>query len=91
MGIVRVSRDNYRMLWASMTMISQIKTYFCRFTVIHVSGSINKCQKAAIQNDKRLILNLCRAELKPGAEYTVGVKEKKFLMDSESSIKALDP
>ncbi|KAL7751518.1 RNA-binding protein pop5 [Sorochytrium milnesiophthora] len=50
-GIVRATRDHYRIAWAAMTFVTQILQQPCRIVVLHCSGTIIKCQKAALKYD----------------------------------------
>ncbi|PVU97669.1 hypothetical protein BB561_000410 [Smittium simulii] len=56
LGIIRVPRDNAQFLTAILVMINKIKNNKCRIFVVHVSGTIKKCQLAAIEFDRTLIL-----------------------------------
>lgn len=55
LGIVRVSRDHFRTLWAAMSYISHINGVPVIITVKRASGTIKKCEFAAMAHDKRLI------------------------------------
>ncbi|KAK9457611.1 ribonuclease P/MRP protein subunit [Dipodascopsis uninucleata] len=55
MGIVRVSRDHFRLVWAALTFINEIADQKVVVTVEHVSGTMRKCQKAAMAKDRSLI------------------------------------
>ncbi|KAK9478501.1 ribonuclease P/MRP protein subunit [Lipomyces japonicus] len=55
-GIVRVSRDHYRIVWAALTLLNEIGNNKVVVSVIHVSGTIKKCENALIANTKQKIL-----------------------------------
>ncbi|PVZ98666.1 hypothetical protein BB558_005322 [Smittium angustum] len=90
LGILRVARDHYRMLWSSLTMISQIKSKRCRFSVLHISGTINKCQKAAISFDRELILKHFKEELRIKDSILIESNAKKTLESSKRDIESLE-
>lgn len=52
LGIVRVARDHFRMIWAGITFITKIKGRECLVRVLHVSGTIKKAQQATIRHDR---------------------------------------
>ncbi|KAI9002123.1 hypothetical protein DFJ74DRAFT_613636 [Hyaloraphidium curvatum] len=54
-GIVRVARDHFRLIWGALTFITKLKNRDCIVRVIHVSGTIKKAQLATIRYDKRKI------------------------------------
>lgn len=55
LGIVRVGRDHFRTLWAAMSYISHIEGCRVIISVKRVSGTIKKCELAAMAHDRRLI------------------------------------
>ncbi|CAG8459933.1 14473_t:CDS:2 [Ambispora leptoticha] len=55
-GILRVSRDHYRLIWGALTFINEIRGRRCLVHVLHVGGTIKKCQLACIQHDREQIL-----------------------------------
>ncbi|KAJ3375480.1 hypothetical protein GGF31_004599 [Allomyces arbusculus] len=54
-GIVRVARDHYRMLWATLTFLNAINNRRCRIVVLHCSGTIRKAQQAALEHDRVML------------------------------------
>ncbi|KAG0238408.1 hypothetical protein BGW42_005641 [Actinomortierella wolfii] len=55
-----VSRDEANLVWGALTFIKQIKGNPCLIKVIHVTGTIKKCQLMTIQYDRDRILYLRR-------------------------------
>lgn len=47
-GIVRVGREQYRLVWAALTMIKEIRGRPCVIRVVHVSGTIKKAELVAV-------------------------------------------
>ncbi|KAJ9052582.1 RNA-binding protein pop5 [Entomophthora muscae] len=58
LGLLRTGRSYFRMLWASMTLINSLNEIPCSFRVIHVSGTIKKCQLATKIYDRKVLINL---------------------------------
>ncbi|KAI9348735.1 Rpp14/Pop5 family-domain-containing protein [Zopfochytrium polystomum] len=58
-GIVRSSREDMKMVWASVTFVSSINTALgphpCTLRVVHVSGTIKSAQLHAIKFDRKLL------------------------------------
>ncbi|GAA5938061.1 RNA-binding protein POP5 [Sporobolomyces koalae] len=54
--IIRVSREHYQTLWASLTLLRKIGGKPVIVRVTHVSGTIRKVQHAAIRLDREQIL-----------------------------------
>lgn len=55
-GIVRVGREHYRLVWAALTYIKDIRGRPCVIRVVHVSGTIKKAEIQAIKRAKSDIL-----------------------------------
>ncbi|KAI5821271.1 ribonucleases P/MRP protein subunit POP5, partial [Pyronema omphalodes] len=51
-GIVRVSREQYRLVWAVLSYIREIKGRPCTIRVVHVSGTIKKAEIVAVKRAK---------------------------------------
>ncbi|KAI9204495.1 Rpp14/Pop5 family-domain-containing protein [Polychytrium aggregatum] len=62
-GIVRTGRDDFRMVWAALTFINQIRGRDCIIRVVHVGGTISKVQRAAIDLDRQLLGSLRRSKV----------------------------
>jgi hypothetical protein len=54
-GIVRVSRQYFRLVWAAFSYITQIFDRKVIIKVYRVSGTIRKCQQAVVQRNKLAI------------------------------------
>jgi len=54
-GLVRVSRDHYRLIWAALTFIRELGGRECIVTVRRVSGTIKKAEQEIIRRDKQAI------------------------------------
>ncbi|KAA8894246.1 ribonucleases P/MRP protein subunit POP5, partial [Sphaerosporella brunnea] len=52
-GIVRVGREHYRLVWAALTYVREIKGRPCVLRVVHVSGTIKKAELEAVRRAKR--------------------------------------
>ncbi|CAG8781205.1 25242_t:CDS:2 [Racocetra persica] len=55
-GLLRVSRDHYRIVWCALTFITQINSRTCTIRVLHVGGTIKQCQTSVIEYDMEQIL-----------------------------------
>jgi ribonuclease P/MRP protein subunit POP5 len=51
-GIVRVSRDHYRMVWAALTFIRELSGRECVVIVRRVSGTVKKAEEEILRRDK---------------------------------------
>ncbi|KAL7270906.1 RNA-binding protein pop5 [Rhizina undulata] len=51
-GIIRVSREHFRVLWASLTFIREIRNRPAVVRVVRVSGTIKKAEMEAIKRDE---------------------------------------
>lgn len=54
-GILRVARDHFRIVWAALAYLTEIEGKRVVVRVIRVSGTIKKCEQAAIARDKQVI------------------------------------
>jgi len=62
-ALIRVSRDNYDILWSAMTFITQMRKRECLFRVIHLGGTIRSCQKVLLEyNREQLTVLLNKVE-----------------------------
>ncbi|KAK9459550.1 ribonuclease P/MRP protein subunit [Lipomyces oligophaga] len=50
-GIIRVTRDQFRILWYTLTMINEISGVPVVISVQHVSGTMRKCEKAVMSKE----------------------------------------
>lgn len=54
-GIIRVAREHVRIVWAALSYMSKINNKNVIVRVVRVSGTIKKCEQAAIERDKKVI------------------------------------
>ncbi|CAN6621383.1 ribonuclease P/MRP protein subunit Pop5p [Trichomonascus vanleenenianus] len=54
-GIIRVTRAHYKLVWAALTYIDNVLGEDCIIQVVQVSGTIKKCEQAAIARNKQSI------------------------------------
>ncbi|KAK6937528.1 RNase P subunit Pop5/Rpp14/Rnp2-like [Dillenia turbinata] len=55
--IIRVSRDDYRKVWAAITMVRSIGNCPVVFNLLDLSGSIKACKNAALKCEELKIEN----------------------------------
>ncbi|RKP36567.1 hypothetical protein BJ085DRAFT_12180, partial [Dimargaris cristalligena] len=55
-GILRVARDQYQQIWAALSFIRSLDGKGCMVRALHLSGTIVKCQRAAIRYNQELLL-----------------------------------
>ncbi|KAF8535611.1 Rpp14/Pop5 family-domain-containing protein [Trichophaea hybrida] len=51
-GIVRVSREQYRLVWAALTYVREIKGRPCVVRVVRVSGTIKKAELEVVRRGR---------------------------------------
>jgi ribonuclease P/MRP protein subunit POP5 len=61
-GILRISREEFRKVWASLTFIHTIQNVRCSIQVVHVSGTIKSIQKEIIFLNERALLLLSKGK-----------------------------
>lgn len=61
-GIIRCSRDAYRIVWCALTLISEIGGRPVVFRVARVSGTIKKAEREAMRRAKEEIRLVKRLE-----------------------------
>lgn len=54
-GIVRCSRGHYQMVCAALTMINSLGGKDVIVRIVRVSGTIKKCEQAAIERNRKLM------------------------------------
>lgn len=54
-GILRVGRDHFRLAWGALSYISHIGDHRVVINITRVSGTIKKCEQAAIKKNKHSI------------------------------------
>ena len=47
MGIIRIAREHFRLLWAAITFVISIAGFRAVIRVVHVGGTIRSCYKNA--------------------------------------------
>lgn len=61
LALIRASRDHFRSVWASITLLTGMdclpETVTVRFRVVHTGGTIRSCQKEAAEYSRQLILD----------------------------------
>lgn len=69
-ALIRTSRDHFRMVWSSISMISKLKglpeTVNVRLSVVHVGGTIRSCEKVALDYGRFKLRNEHNALLAKG-------------------------
>lgn len=70
-GIVRVSREHYRIVWTALTLMRELKGRPIVIRVVRVSGTIKKVEKEAIRRAKLDIRRVGSATTKGKAEMLV--------------------
>jgi ribonuclease P/MRP protein subunit POP5 len=51
-GIIRASRDHYRLVWAALTFIRDLSGRECVITVRRVSGTVKKAEEEILRRDR---------------------------------------
>jgi ribonuclease P/MRP protein subunit POP5 len=54
-GIIRVAREKVRLVWAALSYIQRLDNRPVIVRVVRVSGTVKKCEQAAIKRDLELI------------------------------------
>jgi ribonuclease P/MRP protein subunit POP5 len=54
-GIIRCSRDHYKLVCAALTMIQKVNGKDVIVRIVRVSGTIKKCEQAAIERNRELM------------------------------------
>jgi ribonuclease P/MRP protein subunit POP5 len=54
-GVMRVSRDHYRIVWAALTFVRTIGGRECVITVRRVSGTVKKAEEEILRRDKAVL------------------------------------
>lgn len=65
--ILRCAREHYKMLWAALTLMTQVPVKDgrpCIFRVVRVSGTIRKAEEEAIRQARKLVLSAQENDLK---------------------------
>mgnify|MGYP001224471313 FL=1 len=86
-AVVRVGRDIYRKLWASMTLLREIKGRSVAVRVLHVGSTLRSSQNASIERIESKYEKLTRRGVMPGGARAVS----KNKTDAARLIHALQP
>ncbi|KAJ1905787.1 RNA-binding protein pop5, partial [Coemansia sp. IMI 209127] len=62
LAIIKVPRDHCKMVQSALVLITHVQKQPCTVCVRHVSGTIKKCQRAAIRTDRELIISWHRRQ-----------------------------
>eukprot|EP01100_Stratorugosa_tubuloviscum_P005262 TRINITY_DN236_c2_g1_i2.p1 TRINITY_DN236_c2_g1~~TRINITY_DN236_c2_g1_i2.p1 ORF type:complete len:142 (+),score=46.91 TRINITY_DN236_c2_g1_i2:51-476(+) len=57
-AIIGCDKKYYKCLWATLTLIKELKSFKLSFNVINVAGTIRACRKSLLLNDKLFLANL---------------------------------
>ncbi|CCH47123.1 Ribonuclease P/MRP protein subunit [Wickerhamomyces ciferrii] len=57
-GIIRCSREYYKLICAALTIINKLNGKDVIFRIIKISGTIRKCEQSAIDRNKKLMKEL---------------------------------
>ncbi|KAJ2710732.1 RNA-binding protein pop5 [Coemansia spiralis] len=90
MGIAKVPRDHCKMVLAALALATHVGKHPCVVCVRHVSGTIKKCQKAAIRLDRELIVAWHQRQRAQGAPPAAESALTQLLQESASQISALE-
>ncbi|KAJ2212273.1 RNA-binding protein pop5 [Coemansia sp. RSA 1813] len=95
LAIIKVPRDHCKMVQSALVLITHVQKQPCTVCVRHVSGTIKKCQRAAIRTDRELIISwyrkqqvLSKAGVTPATGNNCSLID--MLKQSESNISALE-
>lgn len=98
-GILRITRENYRILWAALTFINELYGQPAVFRVVRVSGTIRKAEVAAIKLSEETIRKV-KKEAKGGsggkdvvsrfASTSKGTASKQPTVEDEEDLPEMD-
>ncbi|EMD35806.1 hypothetical protein CERSUDRAFT_66255 [Gelatoporia subvermispora B] len=86
MCIIRVAREQHRIAWAALTLLSAIDGQRFLPHVVHVAGTIKQAQLAAIRHNREVVARY-RAQARTPVAYQDSFDE--YLAISEQEIEAL--
>ncbi|KAH8105217.1 hypothetical protein BXZ70DRAFT_511536 [Cristinia sonorae] len=84
--IIRVARDQHKVAWAGVTLLSNIEGHVFVPNVIHLSGTIKQAQLAAIQHNREVV---ARYRSQAGLPAAYQDSYEVYLQTSEEEIEAL--
>ncbi|KAJ1831419.1 RNA-binding protein pop5 [Coemansia sp. RSA 2706] len=93
MGILKVPRDHCKMVLSALALITHVHKHPCAVRVRHVSGTIKKCQRAAIRTDRELIIAWHQRQQQLATAGTPSINDStlsQLLKESESQISAIE-
>ncbi|XP_028400743.1 ribonuclease P/MRP protein subunit POP5-like [Dendronephthya gigantea] len=82
---VKCSRDYFRMLWHAATFVKEINARQCSINTLHLSGTINSCQRFLIKHNKKQLQKML-AQSKTSAEKQKISKMLQQLPSAESIV-----
>lgn len=68
--ILRTPREQFRMVWAALTFITNIENEPLLPRVIHVGGTLRSCQAHAIKFDRKILHLMKKLKLKSHQSQT---------------------
>ncbi|KAJ3054113.1 hypothetical protein HK097_002633 [Rhizophlyctis rosea] len=83
-GILRVARDHFHMVWAAITFITSIQKRPCVVRVVHVAGTIKSVQNVAIKRGKEVLFQLNKKGL------LKEIRTQQLSQQVETDVMALD-
>lgn len=82
--IIRIARPHYRLIWAALTLITEIGGRRVLPRVVAVSGTIKKLQSAAIVHHRRVTTGAVAMLLQKGDEAEKARVESKSEAEREA-------
>lgn len=74
-AIIRVPKDNYKLVWSAIFFIDELQKKRCRMNVVHTSGTIKQSQKWLVERNKQDITRLGQARIRKMEIDLMDVKE----------------
>ncbi|KAG0587073.1 hypothetical protein KC19_2G139100 [Ceratodon purpureus] len=82
--VIRSSRKQYRMVWAAITFITEIRKLPLFFNLLDLSGSTSACRRAALQCDLEK-LRLLKLDA-----HTLSAEQLEYAESMQSRLTSLD-
>ncbi|KAG6333031.1 hypothetical protein ID866_6055, partial [Astraeus odoratus] len=86
--IIRVARDQHKLAWGAITMLTSINGVRVIPCVVHLSGTVKHTQLAAIRHNREIIARF-RAQAKTPASYHAQDSYEHYLVQSTQEIETL--
>lgn len=86
--IIRVARDQHKLAWGAITLLTSVNGVRIIPNVVHVSGTIKHTQLAAIKHNREIISRF-RARAKNPAAYHAQDSYEPYLVQSTREIEVL--